>query len=86
MHTDYSEKKKYENLVVMLKIYLRSLTHVKVKYMYFCVYQWKWSTDFLFKNCDFETLKKFESIIFFVTFINIWCQSKESSLSKQDVL
>ena len=48
----------------------------------FCLYQWKWDTNFILKKKTKLKIKK--SIVnIFVFFIKISCQSKESSLSKQ---
>ena len=47
---------------VIWKIYMRSLAYVKIKYMHFCLYQWKRGTGFMFQKNDFENFKKFESI------------------------
>ena len=63
---------------------MRNLTYVDIKYMCFCLSQWKWGSDFIFHKISFKNLKKLERIVnIFVFFIKISCQSKEPSLSKQ---
>ena len=35
---------------------MRSLTYVDIKYMRFCLCQWKWVTDFIFHKANFENI------------------------------
>ena len=60
---------------------MRSLTYVNIKYVHFCLYQWKWGTNFMFQKNPKKPLQIIVNI--FVFFIKISYQSKESPLSKQ---
>ena len=53
-------------------------------YMRFCIYHWKWGTNFIFQENNSKNLQNLQNIVnIFVFFMKISCQSKESPLSKQ---
>ena len=63
---------------------MRSLTYMNTKYMIFCFHQLKWDTDSTFQKHNVENLRNLKSLVnVFVFFVKIWCESKESPLSKQ---
>ena len=45
------------------------LNHVNIKYVRFCLYQWKWGFDFMFQKSHFENFKKWEIFLIFSSFL-----------------